>query len=366
MTEFQIENLLGREPILINTESIRDNLQGKRVMITGAAGSIGSEIVRQISRFNPKELVLCDMAESPLYDLQLELQDSFPGLSFYPVISDVRNRKRMATVFEKYRPDYIYHAAAYKHVPLMEEHPSECVLTNIEGTKNVADLALEYNVEAFVLISTDKAVNPTNVMGTTKRVAEIYIQYLSEIQQKNLQINKKTRFIITRFGNVLGSSGSVVQRFQQQIEKGGPVTVTHPDIIRYFMTIPEACRLVLEAGNMGQGGEIFIFDMGQPIKIVELAERMIRQAGYIPNKEIEIIFTGLRPGEKLHEELLAAAEETSPTYHPKILIGKVRNCSREMFLPDLSEIIFASASYDEKKVLRLLEKMVPEFVRQIK
>ena len=363
MQKIQIEDLLGRVPIQINVEEIGTGLNNKCILVTGAAGSIGSEIVRQIGHFTPKLLLLCDIAESPLHYLQLEVEERFPNLNFIPVICDVRNADRMEQLFKLYHPDFIYHAAAYKHVPLMENHPAESVMTNVMGTKNVADLAIKYDAEVFVMISTDKAVNPTNVMGGSKRIAEIYVQSLFQHLQKHS--NKKSRslkIITTRFGNVLGSSGSVIPRFKDQIEKGGPVTVTHRDIIRFFMTIPEACRLVLEAGNMGKGGEIFVFDMGDPVKISDLAERMIRLAGYTPNKDIEIIYTGLRPGEKLYEEVLAQEETTQPTYNRKIKIANVRKYDYSLVCKKLAELISFTLAFDDDNVVRIMKQLVPEFI----
>lgn len=359
----QIEELLGRVPIKISVEEIGRSLEQKCVMITGAAGSIGSEIVRQVACFNPSLLLLCDIAETPLHYLQLEVTEKYPNLNFLPVICDVRNHERMEQIFKTYRPHHIYHAAAYKHVPLMENHPAEAIYTNVMGSKNVADLAVKYNAEVFVMISTDKAVNPTNIMGASKRIAEIYVQSLFRYLKESPEVrNKKIKIITTRFGNVLGSNGSVIPRFKGQIEKGGPVTVTHPDIIRYFMTIPEACRLVLEAGNMGKGGEIFVFDMGDPVKIVDLAEKMIRLAGFIPYKDIDIKFTGLRPGEKLYEELLADEESTQPTYNKKIMIGSAREYDYGMVQDELGKLLAAVLNYQDEKIVKIMKKLVPEFI----
>ncbi|MDR1718702.1 MAG: polysaccharide biosynthesis protein [Dysgonamonadaceae bacterium] len=361
MSVLPIEQLLNRPPIRINSESIHQNLCGKCILITGAAGSIGSEIARQVSPFAPRLLLLCDIAESPLYTLQLELQERFPELSFRPIICSIRNKTGMEKIFQSFRPDYVYHTAAYKHVPLMEEHPSECVLTNVKGTQIVADLASTYHSDAFVLISTDKAINPANIMGASKRIAEIYVNYLN-FSDKGHSENSKTRFIITRFGNVLGSNGSVIQRFQEQIERGGPVTVTHPEMSRYFMSIPEACRLVLEAGNMGSGGEIFIFNMGDPITIVSLAEKMIHLAGYEPYKDIDIVFTGLRPGEKLTEEILTLGKETTPTLHNQILIEKGSEFDYRHFYSDFEHLLTAATRFNETEVVQWMKRLVPEFI----
>lgn len=359
----QIEELLGRVPINISVDKIAKDLHGKCVMVTGAAGSIGSEIVRQIGKFQPELLLLCDIAESPLHNLQLEVTEKFPKLKFEALISDVRNYDRMEKIFEKYRPAHIYHAAAYKHVPLMEDHPCESICTNVIGTKNVADLAMKYGAEAFVMISTDKAVNPTNVMGASKRIAEIYVQTLYKEINKNRDLFNNFRIITTRFGNVLGSNGSVIPRFKEQIEKGGPITVTHKEITRFFMTIPEACRLVLEAANMGRGGEIFVFDMGTPVKIVDLAKKMIRLAGLKPEEDIKIKFTGLRPGEKLYEELLANEETTKPTYNKKIMIGTVRdNYKYEEVLDTINKLQEAVLAYENESIVKIMKKLVPEFV----
>ncbi len=360
INKIRIEDLLGRIPIQINIESIARELKGKHILVTGAAGSIGSEIVRQISKFEPDLLILCDIAETPLHELRLKLEEDYPKLKFLPIVSDVRNLTRMESIFRTYRPGSVYHAAAYKHVPLMEENPCESILTNVLGTKQIADLAVKYNSEVFVMVSTDKAVNPTNVMGASKRIAEMYVQSFDRYL-RTIGAETKTRFITTRFGNVLGSNGSVIPRFKEQIEKGGPVTVTHPEIIRYFMTIPEACRLVLEAGNMGKGGEIFVFDMGDPVKIVHLAEKMIRLSGLEPHKDIEISYTGLRPGEKLYEELLNNKEATQPTYNRKIMIGKVREYDYEEVKLNLLQIIETARTFKEEDVIRKIKEIVPEF-----
>lgn len=357
----QIEDLLGREEIKISTEKIRTQIEGKVVLVTGAAGSIGSEIVRQVARYNPKLLVLVDSAETPLHTLQLELEDRYKGLRFEAIIGDVRSRNRMTYVFRTYRPQIVYHAAAYKHVPLMEKYPCEAILVNVLGTRMLADHAVRYGAERFVMISTDKAVNPTNVMGASKRIAEIYVQSFARYLEGT---NSNLQFITTRFGNVLGSNGSVIPRFRQQIEEGGPITVTHPDITRYFMTIPEACRLVLEAGNMGRNGEIYVFDMGKPVKITDLATRMIELAGLVPGKDIKIKFSGLRPGEKLYEELLNDKEFTKPTSHEKIMVADVREYEFREVLRAIDELIELSERVDITETVLRMKYLVPEFKSQ--
>jgi len=359
----KIEDLLERAPIQIDNESISEQLRGKRVLVTGAAGSIGSEIATQISKFGPQVIILCDQAESPLHNLHLDLQEKFKDQIYHTYIADVKNYDRMHYLFEEFKPQIVYHAAAYKHVPMVENHPIEGVRTNVLGTINIANLAVEFKAKKFVFVSTDKAVNPTNVMGATKRIAEIYVQALNYKLEKD-NVEKRTKFITTRFGNVLGSNGSVIPRFREQIEKGGPVTVTHPDITRYFMTIPEACQLVIEAGSMGNGGEIFVFDMGKSVKIVDLAKKMIKLSGFEPNKDIEIKFTGLRPGEKLYEELLNDLENTLPTHHEKIMIAKVReNCFEEVKsqLDVLFEMVQTQQSIN---IVRQMKVIVPEFKSQ--
>lgn len=350
----KIEDLLGRKEIKLSKDKIAAELKGKIVLITGAAGSIGSEIVRQVIPFNPKKIILLDQAESPLYDLSNELKLIQQGVAIELVIGDVAHEQRMRNVFKAYQPQYVFHAAAYKHVPLMEENPSEAVNTNVGGSKILADLAHAFSIEKFVMISTDKAVNPTNVMGATKRVAEMYCQSLNR--------QSKTKYITTRFGNVLGSNGSVIPLFRRQISNGGPVTVTHPEVTRFFMTIPEACQLVLEAGNMGEGGEIFVFDMGDSVRIMDLAEKMIRLSGLELNKDIEIKITGLRPGEKLYEELLNNEENTLPTHHNQILIGKVRPYDFEAIKQSISELIHLYASQDNRTMVQQLKQLVPEFI----
>jgi FlaA1/EpsC-like NDP-sugar epimerase len=367
-----IEDLLNRKSIEIDITGIQSELKGKRILITGAAGSIGSEIVRQLLKFDTGLIIMCDQAETALHHLYLEIKEMHTELNFHAFVGDVKDEKRMQSLFETYKPQYVYHAAAYKHVPLMEDNPAEAIKTNVLGTKTIADLSVKHGVQKFVMISTDKAVNPTNVMGASKRIAEIYVQSLNKalvnrdfrftngLSQLNLT-RSDTRFITTRFGNVLGSNGSVIPRFKQQIEKGGPVTVTHPEITRFFMTIPEACRLVLEAGCMGRGGEIFIFDMGKSVKIIELAHRMIRLAGLVPDQDIKIEFTGLRPGEKLYEELLNDSENTMPTHHEKIMIGKVREYLFIEIEKQIYNLIHHAKNNDDQQVVRSMKQIVHEF-----
>ncbi len=356
----QIEDLLERPQISISTDNISHAINGKVVLITGAAGSIGSEIVRQCVNFAPKLIVLVDQAETPMHDLILKMKASSPELNLSAFLGDVRNLERMEQMMVLYNPDIIFHAAAYKHVPLMEDNPTESIQTNIKGTKIIADLAVKYQVSRFVMVSTDKAVNPTNVMGASKRIAEIYVQSLNNHLAK--EGISSTKFITTRFGNVLGSNGSVIPLFKRQIEKRGPVTVTHPDIIRYFMTIPEACLLVLEAGTTGDGGEIYIFDMGEPVKILDLAKKMIRLAGYIPDVDIPIHFTGLRPGEKLYEELLNKKEVTKKTHHPKIMIATVREYDYADISAKIDELIKFSCYGKNFLSVSQMKSIVPEFV----
>jgi FlaA1/EpsC-like NDP-sugar epimerase len=350
----RIEELLERDPIQLHEENISRQLKGKTVLVTGAAGSIGSELVRQIARFSPGKIILLDNAESPLHEMQLELSDTVKDVPWEVVIGDVRSAERMENVFRTFRPQIVYHAAAYKHVPMMENNPSESILTNVLGTKITADHAVKYGTEKFVLVSTDKAVNPTNVMGASKRIAEIYAQALNNHCTG-------TRFITTRFGNVLGSQGSVIPRFRQQIEAGGPVTITDPEITRYFMTIPEACRLVLEAGCMGNGGEIYIFDMGKSVKIVDLAKKMIQLSGLTLGRDIQIVYTGLRPGEKLYEELLNNKENTLPTHHEKIMIAKVKAYDFNQVSRQIDELIALFPSQDNMAIVGKMKMMVPEY-----
>lgn len=358
LKDIQIEDLLQRNPIEIDIHKVASQLEGKRVLITGAAGSIGSEIMRQVASFNPYKLILVDQAETPLHNIRLELQDRWRDIDAETIIADISNVTRMEAIFKEYKPQYIFHAAAYKHVPMMEDNVSESIQINVYGTRTLADLAVKYGTEKFVMISTDKAVNPTNVMGCSKRICEIYVQSLAKKLQKEGRENA-TQFITTRFGNVLGSNGSVIPRFRDQIQRGGPVTVTHPEIIRYFMTIPEACRLVLEAGSMGSGGEIYIFDMGKPVKIVDLAKRMISLSG---RTDVKIEFTGLRHGEKLYEELLNVKELTKPTYHEKIMIATVREYDYEEVKERIQKLIDVSYTYDQMKIVSAMKDIVPEFV----
>ncbi len=351
----QIEDLLNRKPIKIENEDVRKRHFGKTILITGGAGSIGSEIVRQVALFEPDLIVVLDQAETPLYDIEMEMRNSFPMISFKFILADISNKHRIEPLFQKYQFSMVYHAAAYKHVPLIEENPHEAILVNVLGTKNLSTLASKYGVNRFVMVSTDKAVKPTNVMGASKRTAELFVQALQKTELNS------TKFITTRFGNVLGSNGSVIPHFKKQIENGGPVTITHPDITRYFMTIPEACDLVLQAGAMGKGGEIFVFDMGQPIKIVDLAHRMIKLSGFEPNVDIKIVYTGLRPGEKLYEELLSDDATTMPTHHEKILISKDPIMPFEDIESYCNKITKAAIRREKIEVVQILKQIVPEF-----
>lgn len=352
----QIEDLLNRRPIKLDNEDVKRRHFEKNVLITGGAGSIGSEIVRQVAQFNPSQIVVLDQAESPLYELELELLEKFPEQNFKFILADISNKSRLERIFEEYSFSMVYHAAAYKHVPLIEENPHEAIFVNILGTKNVALLSKKYKINRFVMVSTDKAVNPTNVMGASKRAAELFVQSLQNTE------GNATKFITTRFGNVLGSNGSVIPHFEKQIQKGGPVTITHPDIIRYFMTIPEACELVLQAGTMGNGGEIYVFDMGDPVKILDLAKRMIKLSGYIPDEDIKISFIGLRPGEKLYEELLSENTVSIPTHNEKIMISK--DYCEDFATVDsyFVKIVRSAVNRDKYEVVTLLKALVPEFI----
>ena len=379
MHEVSVEDLLPRDEIRVDLKSVEELLSGQRVLITGSAGSIGSELVRQIASFKPAKMILIDQAETPQHDIRLMMAKDFPDIESDTIVTSISRQRRMNEVFEKYRPDYVFHAAAYKHVPMMEDNPSEAVLNNIAGTKIIADCSVKYGVKKFVMVSTDKAVNPTNVMGCSKRICEIYVQSLDQaikVKKSNLflanltnQMNfitagqqggpsARTQFVTTRFGNVLGSNGSVIPLFREQIKNGGPVTVTDANIVRYFMLIPEACKLVLEAGTKGNGGEIFVFDMGQPVKIVDLANRMIRLSGA---KNVKIEFTGLRPGEKLYEEVLNELEGTKPTFHEKIRIAEVREYDYEKVNKDIDELIDISKKYDDMETVRKMKEIVPEY-----
>lgn len=361
LRNIEIEDLLMRPEIKISMEEIVENFKGKTVMVTGAAGSIGSELCRQLATFGIKELVLYDNSETPMHNLRLELEEKFPELSFIPVIGDVRLLARLDYAFRKWRPQVVFHAAAYKHVPLMEENPCEAVLVNVAGSRNVADKCIEYDVEKMVMVSTDKAVNPTNIMGCTKRLAEIYVQSMGLAMEQGKKAGK-TKFVTTRFGNVLGSNGSVIPRFREQIAKGGPVTVTHPEITRFFMTIPEACRLVMEAATMSTGNQIFVFDMGESVKIDDLARRMIQLAGFIPDKDIKIEYSGLRPGEKLYEEVLSNNENTIPTDHNRIRIAKVREYEYAEALAGVDELERLSRAVEIPTMVKLMKEIVPEFI----
>ncbi|OVE57633.1 MULTISPECIES: nucleoside-diphosphate sugar epimerase/dehydratase [Chryseobacterium] len=351
----QIEDLLNRKPIKIESEDVRSRHFNKTILVTGGAGSIGSEIVRQVAQFNPSLIVVLDQAETPLYDIELEMREKFPHITFKFVLADVSNKHRIEPLFQTYNFSMVYHAAAYKHVPLVEENPHEGIIVNVLGSRIIATLSSKYNVNRFVMVSTDKAVNPTNVMGASKRAAELFVQSLQNVE------GNKTKFITTRFGNVLGSNGSVIPHFKKQIEAGGPVTITHPDIVRYFMTIPEACELVLQAGTMGHGGEIFVFDMGEPVKILDLARRMIKLSGFEPNIDIKIIYTGLRPGEKLYEELLSDDAKTLPTHNEKIMISKDPSMVFSEIESMVNLVTKAAIKRDKVEVVRILKTIVPEF-----
>ena len=354
LREVEIEDLLPREKIEVDLVAIGQMLRGKRILITGAAGSIGSEMARQVAKFQPAELVLVDQAETPMHDVRLYMANNHKDLKCLTIVSSITDKEHMEKIFSEHKPEYVFHAAAYKHVPMMEDNPGQAVRNNIYGTRVIADLAVKYGTKKFVMISTDKAVNPTNVMGCSKRICEIYCQALNYHQQT-------TQFVTTRFGNVLGSNGSVIPIFKEQIKKGGPVKVTHPDIIRYFMLIPEACRLVLEAGTMGKGGEIFVFDMGEPVKIVDLAKRMIALSGA---KDVKIEFSGLRDGEKLFEELLATKENTKPTHHPKIMVAQVREYPYDLALQNEIELHNLSKAFDDMAIVKKMKEIVPEFKSQ--
>jgi FlaA1/EpsC-like NDP-sugar epimerase len=357
--KIKIEDLLERDPIVMDNKLIVKDLFAKTVFVTGGAGSIGSEIVRQVANYKIKKLIIIDQAETPLYHIQTEINNNFPNLDFEAVVADVSNYEKIESVFKEFKPDIVYHAAAYKHVPLMENNPSEAIFVNVQGTRNLADLSLKYDTNKFVMVSTDKAVNPSNVMGASKRIAEMYVQSLHYYAKESS--NLKTNFITTRFGNVLGSNGSVVPLFKEQIAKGGPLTITHPDIIRYFMTIPEACQLVLEAAAMGNGGEIFIFDMGKAVKIIDLAKKIIKLSGFTPYKDIDIKVIGLRPGEKLYEELLNDQSTTLPTYHDKIMIAKLDPGNYKRISEEISVLIDYANLFDTHKIVSQMKVIVPEF-----
>ncbi|PQJ09558.1 polysaccharide biosynthesis protein [Flavipsychrobacter stenotrophus] len=368
LQNINIEDLLEREVIKIHNEAIYTELKGKKILVTGAAGSIGSELVRQLLNYRPSLIILCDQAETPMHEFTLEIQEKYKNANIKAYLGDITDRQRMEHLFEVYNPQIVFHAAAYKHVPLMEDNPSIAVMNNVLGTKNLAELSVANDVEKFVMISTDKAVNPTNVMGASKRIAEIFTQSFYRSMLNDMELHKEdgtphiTKFVTTRFGNVLGSNGSVIPRFKMQLEKGGPITVTHPEITRYFMTIPEACILVLEAGVMGQGGEIFVFDMGKPVKIADLAKKVIRLAGKEPDVDIQIVYSGLRPGEKLYEELLNNAENTRPTYHEKILIADVREYNFADVSKRVEKLIACAKQHYTLETVYLMKDLVPEFV----
>ena len=361
LRKVQIEDLLPREKIEVDMQKIGEHISGRVVLITGAAGSIGSEMVRQVARFKPSRMVLIDSAETPMHDIRLMMAEKYPYIVCSTIVSSITNAGKMEALFAEAKPYFVFHAAAYKHVPMMEDNPSEAVQNNIRGTRVIADLSVKYGVKKFVMISTDKAVNPTNVMGCSKRICEIYCQSLNQAIVEG-KVKGVTQFVTTRFGNVLGSNGSVIPLFRKQIAKGGPITVTHPDIIRYFMLIPEACKLVLEAGTMGKGGEIFVFDMGEPVRIVDLAKRMIRLSGA---KNIEIQFTGLRDGEKLYEEVLSDKENTVPTIHPKIMVAKVREYDYADACANEDRLMKVAESYDDMAIVKVMKEIVPEFKSQV-
>jgi len=363
LQEVQIEDLLPRDEIEVNMQEIEEMLKGKCIMVTGSAGSIGSEMVRQIASFGPSQMVLIDEAETPQHDIRIMMKNEYPDVPAYIIVTSITKHRRMESLFARFKPDYVFHAAAYKHVPMMEDNPSEAVQNNVDGTRIIADLAVKYGVKKFVMISTDKAVNPTNVMGCSKRICEIYVQSLdkylnSEKGAVRSEAHPVTQFVTTRFGNVLGSNGSVIPLFKEQIRKGGPVTVTHPDIIRYFMLIPEACKLVLEAGTMGKGGEIFVFDMGKPVKIADLAKKMIQLSGA---KNVKIEYTGLRDGEKLFEEVLNDEEITKPTFHKKIKIAQVRQYDYNDVSKQIDKLVETSYHYDDMETVRIMKQIVPEY-----
>lgn len=358
MKEVSVEDLLPRDEIKVDMQSVGNELTGKRILITGSAGSIGSEMVRQVAIYKPALMILIDQAETPQHDIRLMMANEFPDIKCEAIVTSISRKTRMDTLFRKYKFDYVFHAAAYKHVPMMEDNPSEAVLNNIYGTKVIADTSVRYGVKKFVMVSTDKAVNPTNVMGCSKRICEIYVQSLDRAIKADAKKEAVTQFVTTRFGNVLGSNGSVIPLFQEQIKNGGPVTVTHPDIIRFFMLIPEACKLVLEAGTKGHGGEIFVFDMGQPVRIADLAARMIKLSGA---KNVEIKFTGLREGEKLYEEVLNEAEGTKPSFHEKIRIAEVREYDYNEVEKDIDELIELSKQYDNMATVAKMKEIVPEY-----
>lgn len=358
MREIEIKDLLPRDEIEVNMEKVGALLRGKKVLITGSAGSIGSEMVRQIAYYKPAEMMLIDQAETPQHDIRLMMKNDFPDIKAHTVVTSICKESRMEEIFHNFQPDYVFHAAAYKHIPMMEDNPSESVQNNVWGTKIIADLSVKYNVKKFVMVSTDKAVNPTNVMGCSKRICEIYIQSLDKAI-KDGKVKGITQFVTTRFGNVLGSNGSVIPLFRKQLAAGGPLTVTHPEIIRYFMLIPEACKLVLEAGTHGNGGEIFVFDMGEPVRIADLAKRMIKLSGA---KDVQIKYTGLREGEKLYEEVLNENENTLPSFHKKIRIAQVRNYEYEDAERKLEELRDIALKYDDMETVREMKIIVPEYI----